>query len=100
MGGSSRKIDVDKLISYSDDLVELLKDNRDIDNLTRCLSQLESLKSSCDADFNETLDAIRGRCSFSLCFSARFRVFYFIHYIYIYSYKYSKFVHVKAQVLV
>ncbi|KAK9193579.1 hypothetical protein WN944_004276 [Citrus x changshan-huyou] len=59
MGESSRKIDVDKLISYSDDLVEVLKDRRDIDSLTRCLSQSESLKSSCDADFNETLNAIR-----------------------------------------
>ncbi|KAL9428716.1 hypothetical protein AB3S75_030663 [Citrus x aurantiifolia] len=59
MGESSRKIDVDKLISYSDDLVEVLKDRRDIDSLTRCLSQSESLESSCDADFNETLNAIR-----------------------------------------
>ncbi|GAY32090.1 kinetochore protein SPC24-like [Citrus sinensis] len=59
MGESSRKIDVDKLISYSDDLVEVLKDKRDIDSLTRCLSQSESLESSCDADFNETLNAIR-----------------------------------------
>ncbi|KAH9736708.1 kinetochore protein SPC24-like [Citrus sinensis] len=59
MGESSTKIDVDKLISYSDDLVEVLKDRRDIDSLTRCLSQSESLESSCDADFNETLNAIR-----------------------------------------
>ncbi|KAL9425935.1 hypothetical protein AB3S75_032830 [Citrus x aurantiifolia] len=59
MGESSRKIDVDKLISYSDDLVEVLKDRRDIDSLTRCLSQSESLESSCDADFSETLNAIR-----------------------------------------
>lgn len=78
MGESSRKIDVDKLISYSDDLVEVLKDRRDIDSLTRCLSQSESLKSSCDADFNETLNAIRGCYSFSLCFSAWFRVFFLI----------------------
>lgn len=78
MGESSRKIDVDKLISYSDDLVEVLKDRRDIDSLTRCLSQSESLKSSCDADFNETLNAIRGCYPFSLCFSAWFRVFFLI----------------------
>lgn len=78
MGESSTKIDVDKLISYSDDLVEVLKDRRDIDSLTRCLSQSESLESSCDADFNETLNAIRGCHSFSLCFSAWFRVFFLI----------------------
>lgn len=100
MGESSRKIDVDKLISYSDDLVEVLKDRRDIDSLTRCLSQSESLESSCDADFNDTLNAIRGCYPFSLCFSAWFRVFFLNFIYYIYLYKYSKLIHVKAQVLV
>ncbi|KAE8704133.1 putative GRAS family transcription factor [Hibiscus syriacus] len=37
MGESTRMIDVEKLISYSDDLVEVLRDRRDITNATQCL---------------------------------------------------------------
>ncbi|KAJ6755678.1 KINETOCHORE PROTEIN SPC24 HOMOLOG-RELATED [Salix purpurea] len=54
MGDSSGKIDVEKLISFSDDLIEVLKDERDINNLTHCLQQSHSLKSSCDAEFNDS----------------------------------------------
>ncbi|KAF7824707.1 kinetochore protein SPC24-like protein [Senna tora] len=53
MDDSSRKIDVEKLISYSDDLVRVLKDRRDINSLTQCLDQSKSLSSSCNAHFNE-----------------------------------------------
>ncbi|KAF2306466.1 hypothetical protein GH714_018350 [Hevea brasiliensis] len=53
MGDSSGKIDVDKLISYSDDLVAVLKEKRDINILTQCLDKSKALRSSCDADFNE-----------------------------------------------
>lgn len=53
MDDSSGKIDLDKLISYSDDLVKVLKDKRDINCLTQCLEQSNSLSSSCNADFNE-----------------------------------------------
>ncbi|KAI9116218.1 hypothetical protein K1719_013148 [Acacia pycnantha] len=53
MDDSSRKIDLDKLISYSDDLVKVLKDKRDLNCLTLCLEQSNSLSSSCNADFNE-----------------------------------------------
>ncbi|KAF9665262.1 hypothetical protein SADUNF_Sadunf16G0104300 [Salix dunnii] len=54
MGDSSGKIDVEKLISFSDDLIAVLKDQRDINNLTHCLQQSHSLKSSCDAEFNDS----------------------------------------------
>ncbi|KAJ6425210.1 hypothetical protein OIU84_025899 [Salix udensis] len=54
MGDSSGKIDVEKLISFSDDLIDVLKDERDINNLTHCLQQSHSLKSSCDAEFNDS----------------------------------------------
>ncbi|KAJ4704362.1 plectin-like [Melia azedarach] len=59
MGELSRKVDVDKLISYSDDLVEFLKDKRDVNNLTQCLDNFKSLQSSCDDDFNEVQIAIQ-----------------------------------------
>ncbi|KAI9380602.1 hypothetical protein POPTR_016G122350v4 [Populus trichocarpa] len=54
MGDFSGKIDVEKLISFSDDLVAVLKDQRDINNLSHCLQQSHSLKSSCDAEFNDS----------------------------------------------
>ncbi|KAK4268508.1 hypothetical protein QN277_025158 [Acacia crassicarpa] len=53
MDDSSRKIDLDKLISYSNDLVNVLKDKRDLNCLTLCLEQSNSLSASCNADFNE-----------------------------------------------
>ncbi|XP_022766242.1 radixin-like [Durio zibethinus] len=53
MGESSRMIDVEKLISYSDDLVGVLKDQRDIINLTQCFQHLNDLHSHCDSDSKE-----------------------------------------------
>ncbi|KAL3569777.1 hypothetical protein D5086_029667 [Populus alba] len=60
MGDFSGKIDVEKLISFSDDLVAVLKDQKDINNLTHCLQQSQSLKSSCDAEFNDSKTLIEG----------------------------------------
>lgn len=62
MGDFSGKIDVEKLISFSDDLVAVLKDQRDINNLSHCLQQSHSLKSSCDAEFNDSKTLIEGLC--------------------------------------
>ncbi|KAL4312370.1 hypothetical protein GQ457_01G018990 [Hibiscus cannabinus] len=53
MGESTRMIDVEKLISYSDDLVEVLKDKRDISNLTQCFQYFNDLRSHCDSDSKE-----------------------------------------------
>ncbi|KAE8099132.1 hypothetical protein FH972_017136 [Carpinus fangiana] len=53
MGDSSKTIDVERLISYSDDLVRVLKDKRDINNITQCLEHSKALRSSCDSDFSE-----------------------------------------------
>ncbi|KHG02128.1 Chaperone DnaK [Gossypium arboreum] len=59
MGESTRMIDVEKLISYSDDLVEVLKDKRDINNLTQCFQHFNDLRSHCDADCNEVHRLLR-----------------------------------------
>ncbi|KAL5740411.1 hypothetical protein ACOSP7_029295 [Xanthoceras sorbifolium] len=59
MGELSRKIDVEKLVSYSDDLVEVLKDKRDINTLTQCLDHSKSLHSCCDADLNQLQSSIQ-----------------------------------------
>ncbi|KAG6697754.1 hypothetical protein I3842_09G217400 [Carya illinoinensis] len=53
MVDSSRNIDVEQLISYSDDLVRVLKDKRDLSNISQCLEHSKALRSSCDADFLE-----------------------------------------------
>ncbi|KAJ0088997.1 hypothetical protein Patl1_31411 [Pistacia atlantica] len=59
MGDMPRKIDVEKLISYSNDLVEVLKDKKDLNGLTQCLDHSKSLHSSCEADFNSVLNSIQ-----------------------------------------
>ncbi|PPD98983.1 hypothetical protein GOBAR_DD03990 [Gossypium barbadense] len=59
MGESMRMIDVEKLISYSDDVVEVLKDERDINNLTQCFQHFNDLRSHCDADSNEVHRLLR-----------------------------------------
>ncbi|KAG4922172.1 hypothetical protein JHK86_050985 [Glycine max] len=49
-----RNIDVEKLISYSDDLVKVLSEGpRDLNNLSHSLQQTRALSSSCDSDLNE-----------------------------------------------
>ncbi|TYI56038.1 hypothetical protein E1A91_D11G182300v1 [Gossypium mustelinum] len=52
-------IDVEKLISYNDDLVEVLKDKRDINNLTQCFQHFNDLRSHCNADSNEVHRLLR-----------------------------------------
>ncbi|CAL0328309.1 unnamed protein product [Lupinus luteus] len=48
----NNNIDVDNLISYSDDLVKVLQDQHDVTNLTHTLKRTVSLSSTCDSDFN------------------------------------------------
>uniref|UniRef100_A0A5B7AEA9 Plectin-like n=1 Tax=Davidia involucrata TaxID=16924 RepID=A0A5B7AEA9_DAVIN len=59
MGDLSRKIDGEKLISFSDDLVEFLKNEKDINNLTQCLDQSKALQSQCDADYSDVLNLLQ-----------------------------------------
>ncbi|KAL2330690.1 hypothetical protein Fmac_018271 [Flemingia macrophylla] len=53
MAEPRRKLEVEKLISYSDDLVKVLQDPRDLDNLYLCLQQTLSLSSTCHSDLND-----------------------------------------------
>ncbi|CAL9002880.1 unnamed protein product [Prunus brigantina] len=59
MGEASGKIDLEKLILYSDDLVGFLKDKKDLNNLERSLQHSKALRSSCDADFNEVQNLLQ-----------------------------------------
>ncbi|KAM1197497.1 hypothetical protein ACFX2I_009072 [Malus domestica] len=52
---------ISKLISYSDDLVKVLKDQREINNLAQCLQHRKAFRSSCDSDFNEVQNLLRER---------------------------------------
>lgn len=59
MGESSKNIDVERLISFSDDLVRVLKDKRDVDNIKQCLEHSKALRSACEADFNEVQTSLQ-----------------------------------------
>ena len=59
-------IDVEKLISYNDDLVKVLKDKRDINNLTQCFQHLNDLHSHCDSDSKEVHRLLQGLFPFLL----------------------------------
>ncbi|KAI6678414.1 hypothetical protein NL676_039210 [Syzygium grande] len=50
MGDLSRNIDLQKLVSYSDDLAHVLRDDKGAANLAQCLRHSGALRSSCDAD--------------------------------------------------
>ncbi|KAK9920363.1 hypothetical protein M0R45_028918 [Rubus argutus] len=59
MADASGTIDIQKLISYSDDLVDVLKDKRDFNHLTHCLQHSVALRSSSDADFAQAQNLLR-----------------------------------------
>ncbi|KAI5676718.1 hypothetical protein M9H77_07668 [Catharanthus roseus] len=49
--GDLARFDMEKLIYFSDDLVKLLKDEKDINTLKQSLQQLQTLLSQTDADY-------------------------------------------------
>lgn len=51
--GDSAKIDPEKSISFGNDLVEVLKDKRDVNNLNQCLQHSKAIQSHCDSDAQE-----------------------------------------------
>ncbi|EXB54260.1 hypothetical protein L484_013989 [Morus notabilis] len=59
MGDLLQNMDIDKLISYGDDLVRVLKDKRDTNSLTQCCDGTKSLRSSCDADSSEVKNLLQ-----------------------------------------
>uniref|UniRef100_A0A164Z6V2 Uncharacterized protein n=2 Tax=Daucus carota subsp. sativus TaxID=79200 RepID=A0A164Z6V2_DAUCS len=51
MGDAARNFEMKNLIPYSDDLINLLKSERDSANLSKFLEQFNVLVSQSDADF-------------------------------------------------
>lgn len=54
MEENSAKIDLKELFSYCQDLLQLLKDNKDFDTLTYCVDQSNSIHSSFLSHFTST----------------------------------------------
>ncbi|KAF9626340.1 hypothetical protein IFM89_032189 [Coptis chinensis] len=63
------RIDIKKLMSYGDDLVEVLKNKKDVNNLMQSLEGAKTLRTSCEADFHETTFDF-GAIQFDKCFYA------------------------------
>ncbi|XP_043698518.1 kinetochore protein SPC24 homolog isoform X2 [Telopea speciosissima] len=51
--GDFLKLDTDKVISYGDDLIECLKNKRDLNMLRQSVDGVHMLQSSCETDFSE-----------------------------------------------
>ncbi|XP_047334247.1 kinetochore protein SPC24 homolog [Impatiens glandulifera] len=60
MANSSKKIDLEDLISYSNDLIQFLKDKKDSSNLAQQSEQSKSLYSQCDNVFNDVQNLVQG----------------------------------------
>ncbi|XP_019196270.1 PREDICTED: uncharacterized protein LOC109190252 isoform X2 [Ipomoea nil] len=58
MGDGLKNFDVEKLMLWSNDLVEVLKDGEDVNSLKQLLEQSNSLQSQCNTDFNDTQRSI------------------------------------------
>ncbi|MFS7910608.1 hypothetical protein Hanom_Chr02g00108261 [Helianthus anomalus] len=60
MSDTSRGIDVEKLISYSDDLVKFLKKEKDINFLNHCVEGSNALRSRCLSDHAAVDTSLQG----------------------------------------
>ncbi|XXG60841.1 hypothetical protein AAC387_Pa04g2654 [Persea americana] len=58
MSDSSRKMDADRLLSFSDDLIQVLKNRKDINALMRSLDDAKKLRSSADAELSDLHDQL------------------------------------------
>ena len=61
MGDAARNFEMKNLIPYSDDLINLLKSERDSANLSKFLEQFNVLVSQSDADFKGVESSILGK---------------------------------------
>lgn len=64
----SRKLDVEKLISYSDDLVQFLKNEKDINDLKHSVEKSDTLRHRCRSDYAAVQSTLEGNTSlFTIC---------------------------------
>lgn len=58
--GEPSPFDMEKLMSYSDDLVKLLKDDKDISTLKQSLQQSQAVCLQIAGDYNHLENSIEG----------------------------------------
>ncbi|KAI3474365.1 hypothetical protein Pfo_029226 [Paulownia fortunei] len=58
MGETTRKMDMEELMTYSNNLIGLLNEEKDVVGLKHFLRQSEALQSQCVKDFNEVQKSI------------------------------------------
>lgn len=59
MSISSRKMDVEGLLSYGDDLIQVLKNKKDIHALAQLHEHAKKLQSSCNADLSDLQNQLK-----------------------------------------
>jgi len=64
MAEPSRNMEVERLISYTDDLVKVLVEPRDLNNLSYCHQQNLSLSSSSHSHHHDVRSSLQGLCQY------------------------------------
>ncbi|KAL1193813.1 putative kinetochore protein SPC24 [Cardamine amara subsp. amara] len=59
MGNASENFDIEELMSYGDDLINLLNVKNGFDVVSQSLEQLKALNFACDEDFNQIQGSIQ-----------------------------------------
>lgn len=60
MVDGSNNVDVEKLISFSKDLVQFLKEDKDVSFLNQCKEQFNALQSHCQSEYQALQNSIQG----------------------------------------
>lgn len=63
MGNLSENFDIEDLMSYGDDLINLLNDKNGFDAVSQSFEHLRALNFACDEDFNQIQGSIEGQFS-------------------------------------
>ncbi|CAA2969909.1 Hypothetical predicted protein [Olea europaea subsp. europaea] len=59
MGETSRNVDMEELITYSNNLVQILKSDKDINDVKQFLQKSQALQSQTDKDFYHVQKSIQ-----------------------------------------
>ncbi|KAH6798341.1 hypothetical protein C2S51_034825 [Perilla frutescens var. frutescens] len=58
MGEASRTLNMEELMNYSNNLLEVLREEKDTQSLSHFIRQARALNSQCDKDFTEVQKSI------------------------------------------
>jgi hypothetical protein len=65
MGNASENFDIEDLMSYGDDLINLLNVKNGFDIISQSSEQFKALNFACHEDFNQIQGSIEGQFCFS-----------------------------------